>query len=124
MRDAILAFLLWGSWAAYSNFASGFDKILTIALSQGIASLLTTLVLAYLVASIFDFFHHPLAKLLLPTVFMVSLSSTSLYVIHRLLATPNLVQTIIPPIVVAALYCLYLTRRHWHEIQFKGTVNE
>lgn len=124
MRDAIFAFVLWAGWAAYSNYDYGLEKTLSIAMAQGFASLLTTLVLAVLVRTIFHNFHHIAGKLMLPTLITLSLSSSSLYFIHRLVATPNIIQTIIPPIIVAALYCLYLTRRHWYDSLAKGPTNE
>jgi len=124
MRDAIFAFLLWGGWAAYSNYTYGLETAAGIGLSQGIASLCTTLVLAFLIAQLFQFFTLPFAKRWLPTMLTVGLSASLLYTLHSLLATPNLLQTILPPIVVAMFYCLHLNRRHWHEFLSRRVVNE
>lgn len=78
-------------------------------LLQATASFLITLYLKFSVKKLSPRFTHRLPRLIIPPTLTVITTGAALVLIHSVLHTPEILHTIAPPIIVAALYCLYLS---------------
>lgn len=101
--SAFLAFCLWGSWAYFINHN------IKSALVQGAASFVITLILIKFVTYLFNILPQSRVKFFLPTFITISLTSSFLIVIHSLAKTQNILFTILPPIIVASIFCFVVT---------------
>jgi membrane protease YdiL (CAAX protease family) len=105
--SAVMAFLLWGSWAYYANVGTSASKGISAGFTQGTASFVITLVMVRLVSWIFrhlprNFLQIPLAALL-----TVTLTGSCLVAIHLWAGTPYILDTITPALTVAFAFCCY-----------------
>jgi hypothetical protein len=107
LGSALMAFLLWGSWAWYANGADNEWHTLLSAIAQGSSSFFITLGLVALVSRLYHHFEHPLARVWLPAVIVTIFSSSLLLVVHLGVGTQQILQTILPPSTVAFLFCLF-----------------
>jgi hypothetical protein len=107
LGSALMALLLWGSWAWYVNGADSEWHTLLSAIAQGSSSFLITLGLVALVTRLYNHFEHPLARVWLPAVIVTTFSSSVLFVVHLGVGTQQIIQTILPPSTVAFLFCLF-----------------
>lgn len=105
---ATLAFILWGGWAAYINSRHGTAEALRSGLAQGIASFAITIFLTFSVARLHGSLRQRFARAVLPALATVTLTGSLLVALHTLAGTPEVLATVVPPITVAALYCLYV----------------
>lgn len=106
---ASLAFILWGGWALMVNQAAGWRSALVASLVQGSTSFVVTLLMAAAVTWQVQRLSTPAGKVLVPPLVTVSVTGSFLYIVHTLGHTPDVWRTIIPPSVVALLYCLFLS---------------
>tara|TARA_R110002111_G_scaffold247140_4_gene310126 strand:+ start:16693 stop:17097 length:405 start_codon:yes stop_codon:yes gene_type:complete len=109
--SAILAFMLWGSWAYHINSASSPQSGVVAALTQGTASFLVTLIMVQAVTFLFHHFQKPFAKVILPAILVNSVTGFCLLSVHTLMGTPRVLATIIPVLIVAVSFCLFITCR-------------
>lgn len=109
LAAAAMAFLLWGGWALLANWPAGHWEAVTAGLLQGCASAIITLIMAVSVGALFARLPGPLLRIVLPPLLIVSVSFSALWLAHTANATPALWATIVPPSVLAFVYCLYLT---------------
>lgn len=107
--SAILAFLLWGSWAYYVNFSVSIKNGVISGLAQGTVSLVLTFFVISLTTTLYNFFDGKLKKNILTPIIVVFLLQTLLVSIHSLIGTPNILKTTIPPLFVALFFCAYTT---------------
>ena len=98
---------MWGGWAFYVNQQEGLGVGIRSAVTQGIASFLITLVMVRIVSWWFNRIRHRILRILLPGILTVCLTGTCLYLIHLMVGTPSIIQTITPALSVAFLFCLY-----------------
>ena len=63
------------------------------------------------IMSTLDFFNIlPFStRLFLPTLITIMLTSSALIVVHTIAETPNILYTILPPITVAFIFCIFVT---------------
>jgi hypothetical protein len=108
--SATLAFALWGGWAYYVNALTtgeGTASPLTSGLTQGTGSFLITLVLVRAVAWLYHRLPPRPLRLVLPGLITVTVTGTCLATAHALVGTPDIVQTVAPPLSVALAFCIY-----------------
>lgn len=105
--SAILAFMLWGGWAFYINNSYSTDSGIISGITQGTASFMITLFMVHLVTYLYHKFTHPIAKLIMPAIVTVSLTSVCLVNIHLMVGTPQVFYTISPALSIAFAFCLY-----------------
>lgn len=109
LKSSILAFLLWGSWAFYVNLQVSLQDGIISGLAQGVLSFVFTWGLIHVITFFFNLFYDPLSRILLPVIFTICLSCSSLILVHYLIGTPNIFKTIFPTTIVAFLFSLYTT---------------
>lgn len=105
--------LIWGTWAYFSNIHGHTAEVaLKAAITQGVYSSVMTL---YMVFSVYFFWtktkHTRLAKVW-PTILTVGHTACLLILAHTLNHTPNILRTVLPPITVTTLFCLFLTAQY------------
>lgn len=105
----MLAFILWGLWAFFSNAEHGLSSGLKAGLIQGTASFVITIYLKFSVIGLASRFSAKLWRYVIPPTLTVMTTASVLVLIHRGLHTPEMARTITPPIIVATLYCFYLS---------------
>lgn len=103
--SAFFAFLLWGSWAYFIN------QNIKSALIQGVASFIITIFLIKCVTKIFNFLTLSSARFFLPTSITILITTSSLTIIHFLFDTQNIFYTIFPPVIVATIFCFFVTAK-------------
>lgn len=96
-------FLLMGGWALFANRAHGLQAAWLPALAQGVVSALLTGVIKRALEWMDGRFAGPLA-FLLPPVVTASAVLATLFTIHSLIGTPELVATIAFPWSLSTLY--------------------
>ena len=111
LTPALLAWLLYGSWACYVNWDYGLSPALTAFVAQGIASFSTTLFLTRLIEFLYRHIPTRGLKAALTPVGAIALIGITLYAIHRLSGTPDIALTIAPSLLIGFAYCLYCTYR-------------
>lgn len=115
LLSAVLAFVVWGSWAFYVNsFGSTYSGVIS-ALTQGTVSFLITLSMVRAVTFLFHWFQNPVTKIMLPAIVVVSFTSLCLVNVHTMMGTPRVFYTILPGVTVAFFFCL-LTSLKLHKI--------
>jgi hypothetical protein len=105
--SAILAFLLWGGWAFLVNGQYGLTTRLVSGVTQGVASFVITLIMVRAVIWLYHQMPRNVLRVLLPPTITVSCSGSCLAMVHYLVGTPRIVQTITPALTVAFAFCLY-----------------
>ncbi|KAA8733720.1 hypothetical protein F4V57_06600 [Acinetobacter qingfengensis] len=106
--SAIFAFCLWGGWSFYVNSQStDWHTGVISGLAQGICSFIITLCMTFLIEKQFNFYQDKLAKSILPPLLTVILTGSCLFMIHYLIATPNIIKTISPALTVALLFAFF-----------------
>jgi len=109
LLSAVIAFILWGSWAFFANSGHGGAAQLSAFITQGSASFVITLVMTRFVAMLFSRIHHYRVRAVIPAAVTVSVTGTLLITVHYLAGTPEVIATVSPALSVAFLYCLYTT---------------
>ncbi|MGB5918716.1 hypothetical protein [Arcobacter sp.] len=105
--SSFLAFIIWGSWAYFINMDS--DNALISALIQGLYSALMSLSIICFV----DYFYTLLPKksiyFILPSILTIMITTILIIIIHFVINTYDILNTITPPIIIAFLFSLYTT---------------
>ncbi|WP_066565595.1 hypothetical protein [Snodgrassella sp. CFCC 13594] len=109
--SAAMAFVLWGSWAGYINADHGFWRGLFSGLTQGLCSLVITLIMTRALEWQYNALSIRFLKIVLPPIATVLVTGTSLVAIHYLIGTPNIAQTVTPALSVAILFGFMTTAR-------------
>ena len=109
--SAALAFALWGGWAYYVNAIAagggGRASPLASALTQGTGSFVITLIMVRAVAWLYHRVPASPLRLVVPALTTVAVTGSCLATAHALVGTPDIVQTIAPPLSVAFSFCVY-----------------
>ena len=106
---ALLALLIYGSWAFYVNWSHGVSYAVSAFVAQGIASFATTLLLTRLIEFLYHRFPNRVSKAALTPVASIGVIGLALYAIHALSRTPDILLTITPSMLIGFAYCLYCT---------------
>jgi multidrug transporter EmrE-like cation transporter len=105
------AFVVWGGWAFWVNLSSGdTSQALRSGMTQGIYSAVMTFYMSFVVYFFWQKTRHLRLWWLLPTLATVGHTGLLLVGAHILNHTPNVAKTVSVPLIVAAGYCLFLTR--------------
>jgi hypothetical protein len=109
--SASIAFVMWGLWAYFVNVGKGASSPYLYAIVQGVFSFVMTLV----IVRVLQYFWvrmqgQPFADLA-PVIFTVFLTGLVLVLIHVLIATPNLIGTVIAPLTVSFAFCLFTVKK-------------
>ncbi len=104
--SALGAFVIWGGWAFWINYHTGIPQAIRSSFTQGIASLLITLVMVRLIEFLFAHFRYPL-RLWLPPLLTVAFTGSCLVCLHWLAKTPHILSTVALPLTVAFSFCLF-----------------
>ncbi len=107
--SAILAFVLWGTWAYFMNINSSNSFI--SAFAQGIASFIITLVMIKIIEYFYDLFPENKFYFILPSVITVFITSSFVIGIHLFINTENIFITVLPTVIVAFIFTLFTTRK-------------
>ena len=107
--SAILAFIMWGSWAFYINDYSGIERQLLSGFVQGTASFIITLLMVRLITQIYNFLPNKILRLTLSPILTVTLTGTGLVFAHNLAGTQRIFSTVAPALTVALLYAIFTT---------------
>lgn len=102
--SAVLAFLIWGSWAYYINYNTPND--LVSAFVQGIYSAVMTLLIIHLVAYFYNLLPKSNFYFLFPAFCTLIITS-----IHLLIKTSNILYTIAPALIISFLFSLFTTKK-------------
>lgn len=105
--SAIIAFLLWGTWAYYVNGRENMTSGLISGVAQGTASFTITFFMVHAVNWMYRLLPKNGWQLILPAVFTVSFTGSCLVAIHYMVGTPEILYTITPALSVAFAFCLY-----------------
>jgi len=106
---ATQGFLLWGGWGFYLNSKVSFHYGVSAGLVQGIFSFVATLVVVYLLTILFNYFKRFIFKVILPTCLMLVALFSFSFLAHSAAQTPEIIKTILPNLVVSALFCGFTT---------------
>ena len=106
---SFFAFLLWGSWAFFTNRKFGMTTRVISGVKQGIFSFLITLLIIRIVTLLFHLLDNNPLRLILPALMTVSCSGIFLTLAHRMVGTPRIGHTIFPVLAVSFLFCIYTT---------------
>lgn len=112
---AVSAFLLYGGWAVFANLRHGRHTSLSAGLTQGLLSLVSTVILTSAMETVFSRLSSGVARFIAtglgPTTAVLLLMAAA----HFVTGTPEIVATMLPSIVVGYAYSLIyaagLTRR-------------
>jgi hypothetical protein len=107
--SAILAFILWGTWAYFINIDSSNSIISAIA--QGIASFIITLVMIKIIEYFYNLFPKNKFYFVLPSIITVLITSSFVIGIHIFIDTQNILFTVLPTVIIAFLFALFTTRK-------------
>jgi hypothetical protein len=107
--SAMLAFVLWGTWAYFINIDSNNNFI--SAFSQGIASFIITLMMIKSVQYFYNIFPKNRLFFVLPSIITVGITSSVVVGIHLMVKTQNILFTVFPTVIVALLFALYTTKK-------------
>jgi len=107
--SALVAGLLWGSWAFYVNASA--SNVWVSAFVQFISSMLMTGVMSWLVVKTQSIFSGRLLRVVLPAVIASSAAVVILLILHTIASTENILPTILSPALVGFLYCLFFSSR-------------
>jgi ABC-type antimicrobial peptide transport system permease subunit len=107
--SAILAFILWGTWAYFMNINSSNTFISAIA--QGLASFIITLIMIKMIEFFYDLFPKNKLYFFVPSFITVFITSSFVVIIHILVQTENIVYTVLPTVIVALLFALFTTKK-------------
>lgn len=102
---------MWSLWAYFVNVGKGASSLYLYAIVQGVFSFAMTLV----IVRVLQYFWlkmqgYPLADLA-PVILTVFLTGLILVLIHILIATPNLIGTVIAPLTVSFLFCIFTVKK-------------
>jgi len=95
-----LAFIIYGSWAIFSNWEYGLKKSLTAGMTQGLMSFLITTFIAFLMIWLFDQGRSHLMRFLYAVGGTNAVAITGMVVAHLIVGTPDILQTILPSMIV------------------------
>ena len=95
--SAIAAFLLWGSWAYYTNIENP-QIALSSGVSQGVISALLTILMVYFLAKLYTKFNMPLSRILLPSLLLSLICVIVGVTVHKLVGTLDIFGTLMPPL--------------------------
>ncbi len=105
------AFLVWGGWAFWINLPNGDSaQAFRSGLTQGVYSGVMTFYMSFAVYFFWQKTRHFKLWWLLPTLATVGHTGVLLVGAHLLNHTPHVAKTVIVPLLVAAGYCIFLTR--------------
>jgi len=109
--SAFVAFLIWGSWAYFLNHKNdnGTASGLVSGITQGIASFVITLLMVRAVTYVYGKLPNTKWAIAIPAVVTVSITGSCLILIHWLVGTQNISTTVILPLLVAFIFCLFTT---------------
>jgi hypothetical protein len=109
--SVFFAFIVWGGWAFWINLSGGDTaQAVRSGLTQGIYSGVMTLYMSYAVSFFCKKTQGRRLWWLWPTLVTVGPLSVLSVIAHILNHTPNVAKTVAVPLLVATLYCLWLTR--------------
>lgn len=107
--SGILAFLIYGAWATYANSNYGLAIALRSGLIQGLLSLLVTMSMTYGMEIIFArikwFGLRFIFTAFGPLIFVILI----MFLVHSIIGTPNIFETIAPSMIVGIIYCVSYT---------------
>jgi hypothetical protein len=107
--SAVLAFILWGTWAYIMNIDS--NNNLISAFSQGIVSFIITLIIIKIIEYFYNLFPKNKLFFILPSIITISITSSFVVGIHVIVNTQNILFTVFPTVIVAFLFALYTTKK-------------
>lgn len=111
LMPAILAGILWGSWAFYINRES--NQAIESAIAQSIASFFLTSYISFSTALVAKHFNQRIAKITVSSLFTGVQVTLMLSFLHNYVGTENVIETIIGPIIIgtsySAVFCYFLT---------------
>ena len=101
-----LAFLLYGSWAAFANRAHGLDAALWAFGVQGFSSALTTALMGGVIERLRRPLGDTLGAKLVASAVATAAAGVCHVCLHLLAGTPEIARTVIPSVVVGFLYAV------------------
>lgn len=105
------SFFVWGGWAYWINLSAGdSSQAIRSGITQGLYSGVMTFYMSLAVYFFWQRTRYLKLGWLLPTVGTVGHTGALLIGAHLLNHTPNVLKTVSVPLLVAVLYCLFLTR--------------
>ena len=107
--SAVLAFILWGTWAYIMNIDS--NNNLISAFSQGIVSFVITLIMIKIIEYFYNLFPKNKLFFILPSIITISITSSFVVGIHVIVNSQNILFTVFPTVIVAFLFALYTTKK-------------
>lgn len=107
--SAILAFILWGTWAYFMNIES--SNNLLSATTQGISSFVITLIMIKIIKYFYNLFPKNKFYFIFPSLITVFITSSFVVGIHVFINTQNILITVLPTVIVAFLFALFTTKK-------------
>lgn len=106
---ATQGFILWSAWAFYINSNVSLHTGIKAGVVQGVFSFISTLLVISILTKLVNYFERPSLKIIIPPCLMVLMLSTVVITIHTIAKTPEIVKTIAPSLIIAALFCSFTT---------------
>ncbi len=107
--SALLAFVMWGAWAYYVNQPNGASVGVKSGLIQGAASAVITLIMVRIVTRVYQRLPLIPGLLIVPALLTVALTGSCIVTLHWFAQTPDIIRTVVPPLSVAFLFCVFTT---------------
>ena len=103
---AVSAFLLYGGWAVFANLRHGRHTSLTAGLTQGLLSLVSTVILTSAMETVFSRLSPGVARFMATGLGPITTTLLLMAVIHFVTGTPEIAATMLPSIVVGYAYSI------------------
>lgn len=112
------AFLVYGGWAAYTNWEYGLTISLVSAFTQGTISFLVTAFLTLILEHIFHSIDSAALRFIVTALGAQTVVALMTFTAHYIVGTPEILITMAPSFVVSSIYCiLYTTGLHIRDRQ-------
>ncbi len=105
----LLAFVLYGGWALYSNLEYGGWIASVAGITQGGMSFLITTLLSSLMMYLFEKGRTVVEKFLYAVIGTNVITLPGMCLAHYMVGTPNIVQTILPSAIIGFFFTLFYT---------------
>ena len=104
--SAVVAFIIWGSWALIAHWDYAIWVKVKAGVTQGMSSFTFTYIGTIMLERLFRVGKTPLTQVLISGLGTFGIVLSSVLVIHTLAGTPEMLLTIAPSMTVSFFYCL------------------
>jgi hypothetical protein len=103
---AVTALLLYGGWAIHANWQHGLPKSLSAGLTQGLLSLVSTVILTSAMETVFRRLSPGVGRFMATGLGPTTVALLLMAIVHSLTGTSEIVTTMLPPLAIGYAYSL------------------